>query len=212
MQPIPHMSAGRPYCFSTSMTSGGRYHLDITWLERHLFFLSRIGLSSLRVLPILCLFIAWLSFLNYFKLETVKLNLLLVVFGVLKLVPNDAMALLFSSRKGVLLVCCEGNFCTCLFCITSELDARELVPAAIVYIGSTLEKPKSHSFTWQSESMRMLAGLISRWRMLQEWRKWTAQSVLYSIVMTCYSWKSIYLELLNTFLRSDSTYSITKNR
>ena len=48
------------------------------------------------------------------------------------------------------------------------LEVGELKEAACIALligadnGKTLEKPKSQSFTWQSESMSMLAGLMSR--------------------------------------------------
>jgi hypothetical protein len=100
-----------------------------------------------------------LSFLNYLKLDTVKLNLLDVVFGVLKLWPNVAwIAFVLSSKKGVLFVCCDGSFLTVLLVITREFEWRALVP---IFMGMTLEKPKSHSLTWQSESISILAGLMS---------------------------------------------------
>ena len=89
MQPMPHMSAGSPYYFSTSITSGGRYHLEMTWLERALFFRSLWGLSSLSWRPVNCRCTIWLgSLLNCLKLETVKLNLLLLLLGVLKVWPK----------------------------------------------------------------------------------------------------------------------------
>ena len=55
MHPMAHMSAGKPYIFSTKITSGGLYHLEITWEDSSLFLLSLLALSSRYSLPILAL-------------------------------------------------------------------------------------------------------------------------------------------------------------
>ena len=48
--------------------------------------------------------------------------------------------------------------------------------------GTFRDNPKSHNFTWQSELIRMLAGLISLCMMLAEWSMLRLQIKLYAII------------------------------
>jgi hypothetical protein len=73
--------------------------------------------------------------------------------------------------------------------------------------GTVLERPKSQSFTWQSRSIRMFAGLRSLCMTLALCKKLIAHKVLYIIVTTCYSLNLASEHDSSTFLRSESTYS-----
>jgi len=76
-------------------------------------------------------------------------------------------------------------------------------------LGIVRASPKSQILILQLESIKIFAGLRSRWTMLQECRKLIAQSILYSKVITCPSSIFVFGIDWNNFLKSLSQSSIT---
>ena len=107
----------------------------------------------------------------------------------------------------------DGNGLSVLsrWCFESKVDEWDVCSFFLYCSGKLLLNPKSQILTWHSLSIRMLPGLISLCMTFAECKKLMAQSMLYKMVVTCCSLKSILTELFRTFLRSDSMYSRTMN-
>jgi hypothetical protein len=78
------------------------------------------------------------------------------------------------------------------------------------FLGKTLAKPKSQILIAQLESINIFPGLISRWMILAEWKKFRAQRILYIMVMTCSSSNSKFLWFFNIEDKSLSPSFITR--
>lgn len=75
--------------------------------------------------------------------------------------------------------------------------------------GRVLEIPKSHSFTWQSLFINMLAGFKSRCMIFAEWQNFIEHKRLYNINLIC-PWEiPVKTPYLIIFFKSESSSSIT---
>lgn len=152
------------------MISGGRYHLLMTWLDKHRYYSWRLAFCSLCILAI-CAF-------EFSSVPASENIIFFVVFlGLLKL---NACVLV----KEMSLMCLDLD--------TTFGENKEAIEPLLLKDGTTIwslgtlrANPKSQSFTWHSPSTRMLAGLMSLCIMFAEWRKLRAQRALYAIISTC---------------------------
>ena len=76
--------------------------------------------------------------------------------------------------------------------------------------GRVRDRPKSQILIWQSLLIKILPGLRSRWIIFPRWSDFKAHNKLYNISLTWLSVKLDFEPILITFLRSDSSCSITR--
>ena len=137
MHPKLHRSEAWSYDFSTSEISGALYHLEPTCSDIRRFISFLLGLSLTRISPII----------TYFWGNCCQIELVYKLCDLF--CSNLSVALILTFKEFRLFPKSSGNL------LVSHSVGK------LHFMGKLLESPKSHSFTLQSEEIRIFAGFTS---------------------------------------------------